>query len=297
MKFVFSKKYLMDLEGHIFPVEKYELLRRKLLQDLGDESYFVEPERPSLEDLMLVHEKEYLEDFINLRWTWRTLMSEAPLNPTVVEGFIYMAGGSHRAASIALEEGWSMNIGGGFHHAYPDHAEGFCYINDIAYAVKKLKAAGKIKKALIVDCDLHQGNGTAFIFRGDPDVFTFSIHQELLYPYPKEPGDLDIGLDAGVGDEEYLEKLREGLEIAFRRIEPEIIIYQAGADPYRGDPLGQLRLSKEGLRKRDELVYSYAAERSIPVAITLGGGYTNPLDEVVEIHHNTALAAMEILGR
>ena len=297
MKFVFSKKYLIDLEGHIFPVEKYELLRKRLLQDLGNESYFVESERPALDDLTLVHEREYLEDFINLRWTWRTSLSEAPLNPTVVEGFIYMAGGTHKAAQIALEEGWSMNIGGGFHHAYPDHAEGFCYINDIAYAVKKLKAEKRIKKALIVDCDLHQGNGTAFIFRGDPDVFTFSIHQELLYPYPKEPGDLDIGLDAGVGDEEYLKKLREGLEIALDRIEPEIIVYQAGADPYRGDPLGQLRLSKEGLRKRDELVYSYAAERSVPVAITLGGGYTNPLDEVVEIHRNTALAAMEILGR
>ncbi len=297
MKFVFSEKYLMDLEGHIFPVEKYTGLIRRIKENLGDKAVFLEPKRPSMEDLLLVHEKEYLDDFLNLRWTWRTQMSEAPLNPTIVEAFFYMAEGTYLASKIALEEGASMNIGGGFHHAYPDHAEGFCYINDIAYAIKKLKEEGTIEKAAVIDCDLHQGNGTAFIFRDDPDVFTFSIHQELLYPYPKERSDLDIGLDPETGDEEYLARLEEGLNELFRQFTPELIIYQGGADPYEKDPLGQLRLTKEGLRKRDELVLGMAASRSIPFVITLGGGYANPLEDIVDIHFNTVLVALELCRR
>jgi len=293
MKFVFSDKYYMELEGHVFPAEKFKLIVAKLLNEgVITENDMIEPEPPLKEDLLLVHTKEYLEDFINKRWTWRTLYSELPLNDTIVEGAILMAGGTYLASKYALENTLSYHVGGGFHHAYPDHAEGFCYINDIAFAIRKLQKENKIKKAAVIDCDLHQGNGTARIFKNDPSVFTFSIHQEYLYPFPKEESDWDIGLMDGVGDREYIKRLREAVPKIYETHKPDLVIYQAGADPFRDDQLGNLKLSKEGLIERDEVVLGEAFERKIPVAITLGGGYAIKVEDTVEIHVNTAKVAL-----
>ncbi len=298
MRVVYSEKYVtMDLEGHIFPNIKYKKILEELLR-LGvvKENEVEEPIPISPEDLKIVHDPEYIEDFVNLRWTWRTSRSEMPLNRSIVEGFTLMAGGTLKASYIALEDGFGYHIGGGFHHAYEDHAEGFCYVNDIAFAIKKLLIEGKINRAAVVDCDLHQGNGTAHIFRNEPRVFTFSIHQEYLYPVPKEKSDLDIGLPNLTSDEKYLGILSEVIPGIYDDFKPEFVVYQAGADPYRGDVLGDLMLSIEGLKKRDEIVLGEAHRRGIPVAITLGGGYAPELMDTVRIHVNTALVAYRLMG-
>ncbi len=293
--FVYSDRYIMDLEGHVFPTKKYRELKERLeRKGILDEHNLIEPEKPSTEDLLLVHKREYLDDFFNLRWTHRTIPSELPLNETIVDGFLLMAGGTYSAALWALgNRGIGYHIGGGFHHAYKDHAEGFCYINDIAYAIRKLQVVGKLKRAAVIDCDLHQGNGTAAIFRNDSSVFTFSIHQEHLYPYPKEKSDWDIGLPTGTGDKEYLDLLRKAVPKILEEHEPGLVVYQAGADPYEKDQLGELTLTKKGLKKRDEIVIEECSKRRIPLTITLGGGYPPQLDDVVEIHLNTALVAVK----
>lgn len=298
MKFIYSDRYIMDLEGHVFPVEKYKRIIEKLLSlGLIGEEDIVEPEMPTLNELGLVHYPEYLDDLINLRWTSRTLRSEMALNRSIVEGFFLMAGGTYLASIHALGEGASYHVGGGFHHAYPDHAEGFCYINDIAFAIKKLLKEERIERAAVVDCDLHQGNGTAYIFRNEERVFTFSIHEEDIYPVPKERSDLDIGLPPMTEDEEYLSKLEEALRVVYDEHKPEFVIYQAGADPFREDTLGYLLLSKDGLKKRDELVIEGALKRGIKVTVTLGGGYARRLEDTVEIHVNTAKVALEAVRR
>ena len=295
MRVVYSEKYVtMDLEGHVFPNTKYKLILEEL-EKLGVVDEVLPPIEISPQDLEIVHEREYIDDFVNLRRTFRTLRSEMPLNKSIVEGFILMAGGTLQASYVALEDGFGYHIGGGFHHAYEDHAEGFCYVNDIAFAIKKLKLEEKIKRAAVIDCDLHQGNGTAHIFRNDPDVFTFSIHEDPIYPWPKEKSDWDIGLPALTGDEEYMRRLREAVPKIYDDFKPEFVIYQAGADPYRKDILGDLMLSIEGLKERDEIVLGEAHKRGIPVAITLGGGYAPNLQDTVKIHVNTALVANELL--
>jgi acetoin utilization deacetylase AcuC-like enzyme len=246
--------------------------------------------------IIILHKEEYLDDLKNVRWTWRTERSEMPLTREIVEGFRLMAGGTFLATRLAIESGGiGFHIGGGFHHAYPEHAEGFCYINDLAFAVRKGQSMGLFKRALIVDCDLHQGNGTAYIFRNDPEVFTFSIHQENLYPYPKEKSDWDIGLYSFTEDGVYLKELESALQEIYRMFEPEIVLYQAGADPYKEDQLGDLKISMEGLKKRDELVIKMARKKKLPVVITLGGGYAKNFEDTVKIHINTAIVAREVL--
>lgn len=294
VSFVYSEKYIMDLEGHIFPIQKYRELRDALIEggSLKPDD-FLSPEIPSKEDLLLVHDAAYLEDFLNQRSTYRTLSSEIPLNETIVQGFLLMADGTYLASKMAVEtKDIGFHLGGGFHHAFPDHAEGFCYINDIAFAIKKVKKEGLIEKAAVIDCDLHQGNGTAKIFRGDPSVFTFSIHQEHLYPYPKERSDWDIGLPNGTGDKEYLASLKDAVPKILDSHKPELVIYQAGADPYQEDQLGDLALSLDGLRKRDELVIGECKKRGIPLSITLGGGYPAKFEDIIKIHLQTALVAL-----
>jgi acetoin utilization deacetylase AcuC-like enzyme len=194
---------------------------------------------------------------------------------------------------LALEEGVAVNVGGGFHHAYPDHGEGFCVLNDFAVAIRSLQKNKIVERAMTVDCDVHQGNGTAAIFGGDHTVFTLSIHQENNYPYPKPPSSLDINLDDGVGDEEYLRELAKGLDGALAEFNPDLIFYMAGADPYRDDQLGGLRLSLEGLQRRDRLVFEKARAKNIPVAVTLAGGYARRLEDTIQIHSNTIHVAKE----
>ncbi|MCX7837139.1 MAG: histone deacetylase, partial [candidate division WOR-3 bacterium] len=273
MKFIYSDKYEIDIGIHVFPTVKYRLIKERLLnENLAKEEDFIEPPEPNLDDLRLVHTEEYLDDLLNLKWTNRTIRSELPLTWEIVQAYFLAASGTILALKIALKEKIGFHIGGGFHHAFPEHAEGFCYINDIAVGIRKLQKEGLIERAAVIDCDLHQGNGTAKIFQKDERVFTFSIHQENLYPI-KEESDWDIGLLDFTGDEVYLNHLNEAVPKIIKEHKPELIIYVAGADPYKDDQLGLLRLTKEGLIERDKVVIKNALDNNIPVGVVLGGGY------------------------
>ncbi len=292
MKFVYSPSYKADIGFHVFPTEKYNMIHDRLKEEgiVTDTNVF-EPERPTVEDLLKIIRREYLDDLLNTRLTPRTLASEMPVNKAIIDAHILCCGGSFKAAILARESGACYHIGGGFHHAFPDHAEGFCYLNDVVFAAKMLLEHG-VEKIAVIDCDLHQGNGTARFFENEKRVFTFSIHQELLYP-KKERSDLDIGLDMGTGDDEYLQKLEGALNTIYGKFIPSHVIYLAGADPYDLDQLGSLRLTIEGLKKRDEMVIAMAFERKIPVSVVLGGGYAEDVNDTVEIHCNTARVMAE----
>jgi len=294
MKIVYSEKYVVDFGIHVFPTIKYKMIKERILKEkIADEKDFVEPKMPKEEELLILLDKEYLDDLKNLRWTERTIYSELPLTREIVNMFMLASEGTYLASEIALEQKFCYHIGGGFHHAFRNRAEGFCYINDIAYAILKLKKENKIKRAAIIDCDLHQGNGTAKIFENDKDVFTFSIHQQNLYPI-KEKSDLDIGLPDFIEDDYYLEKMDYALSIIEKNLPFDLCIYQAGADPYKEDKLGSLMLTKEGLIERDKKVAEFCKKNKIPVAITLGGGYSRNLEDLIDIHFNTLKTFIEV---
>jgi acetoin utilization deacetylase AcuC-like enzyme len=260
---------------------------------------------------------------------------EVPFSPALVKAFWLAAGGSILAADHALNDGVGISIGGGFHHAFPDHGEGFCMIHDVAIAIRRLQRDGKITRAMTVDCDVHQGNGTAAIFAGartasEPlpsapastlkpsfpakipvkapaktmidgshtgDVFTISLHQENNYPAWKPPSSIDINLPDEIGDGDYLAWLDNALSSGLRQFDPELLCYFAGADPYREDQLGGLSLTIDGLKKRDELVFRVAEARGIPVMVTLAGGYARNVEDTVTIHCNTVIAAKEVFEK
>jgi acetoin utilization deacetylase AcuC-like enzyme len=295
MKLVYSPKYHVDLGDHVFPTEKYPRIHDQLIADgIATEADFVEPPPADPDDIRLVHTKEYVDDMMTLRWTTRTVRSELPLTEEIVQAYFLAASGSIVASRLALDDGKCVHIGGGFHHAFPDHGEGFCYVNDMAVGIRKMIQEMRIQRAAVIDCDLHQGNGTAVIFQKEADVFTFSIHQEALYPM-KEQSDRDIGLNDSVGDDEYLERLGEAVPRILDEHKPELIVYQAGADPYKFDRLGALRLTIGGLIDRDKLVYGHARQRQIPVMACLGGGYPLDTADVVTIHCNMVKVFMEKL--
>jgi acetoin utilization deacetylase AcuC-like enzyme len=295
MRLVWSESYEVDLFGHVFPVEKYGLVKERILKAgiVGEENLVRAP-RAAAEGLLLVHTPEYIDDLMNLRLTPRTFRSEMALTREIVDAYVVAAGGTMEAARLALTDGVCIHIGGGYHHAYPDHAEGFCYLNDVSVAIAKTRKDRLVRRACVIDCDLHQGNGTAFIFAQEPDVFTFSIHQENNYP-PKEESDLDIGLPDGADDRLYLEKLGVVSDILDRH-KPEIAFYVAGADPFVGDILGGLALTKEGLMRRDSLVFGECKKRDIPVCAVLAGGYASDVGDDVDIHVNMVAGAMRIFG-
>jgi acetoin utilization deacetylase AcuC-like enzyme len=293
VKLVYSDRYDLNLGDHVFPSTKYRLVKEKLLHDhvveLGD---FVEPPPASDADIALVHDREYLRKLQTGKLSYlETLRLEIPYSPELIRAVWLCAGGSILAGRFALADRVAVNVGGGFHHAYPDHGEGFCVLNDFAVAIRSLQKDKTIEHAMTVDCDVHQGNGTAAIFGGDHTVFTLSIHQENNYPYPKPPSSLDINLRDGVGDEEYLRELANGLDRALAEFTPDLIFYVAGADPYCDDQLGGLKLSLEGLEKRDLLVFEKARAKGVPVAVTLAGGYARRLEDTVQIHSNTIRVA------
>jgi acetoin utilization deacetylase AcuC-like enzyme len=281
----------------VFPSIKYRLVKEKLLREhIAEPGDFVEPPPASDDDIALVHHREYLRKLQAGKLSYlEVLRLEIPYSPELVRAVWLCTGGSILAGRLALEEGVGVNVGGGFHHAYPDHGEGFCVLNDFAVAIRRLQKDKTIEQAMTVDCDVHQGNGTAAIFGGDHTVFTLSIHQENNYPYPKPPSSLDINLHDGVGDEEYLRELTQGLDRALVEFRPDLIFYVAGADPYRDDQLGGLKLSLEGLEKRDRLVFEKASGRNIPVAVTLAGGYARQLEDTIQIHSNTIRVAKEFV--
>ncbi|MBA2564424.1 MAG: histone deacetylase [Gemmatimonadetes bacterium] len=294
--YVYSTGYDPDFGAHVFPVEKYRLISEALRAGGERDEAFVEPSPPSMADLKLVHTPRYLEDLQACRTTELTAWSEIPLTPAIVDFFVLSAGGTVRAAREALERGWAMNLSGGFHHAFAERAEGFCYVNDLAVAARVLQREGGAAKVAILDCDLHQGNGTAHIFEGDPSVFTFSIHQYDLYPYPKQRSDLDIHLPAGTGDEPYLAHLRRVVPAILRDFAPELVLYQGGTDPYGDDQLGSLELTRTGMFERDRLIFASCREAGVPVAGTLGGGYARQVRDTVDLHVGTCRAARETFG-
>jgi acetoin utilization deacetylase AcuC-like enzyme len=238
-----------------------------------------------------------LDDLESRRWTEATRQSELPLTSEIVRAYLLAAGGTTLAARMALDGRQLIvpHLGGGFHHAFAGHAEGFCYINDIAVAIRVMQRDGLIRRALVVDADLHQGNGTAHIFADDPDVFTMSIHQENNYP-AKQHSDLDIGLEDFAGDETYLRELGAVYPAIADRHQPQLLVYVAGADPYERDQLGALKITLDGLRRRDELVLGGAAMLGIPTVVVMAGGYACDKADTARIHAETVKAAMRLGG-
>lgn len=297
-KLVYHPGYDLRLGAHVFPSQKFRLVRDALVErGIADPADILTPEPASDQDILRVHTPEWVEKLKHDTLSASERMRlEIPYSREAVEAFWLAAGGSILAAHCAQEDGFGVNLGGGFHHAFPGHGEGFCMIHDVAVAIRRLQAEGATRKVLVVDTDVHQGNGTAAIFAADPDVFTLSLHQENNYPVPKPPSDLDVNLDDGTGDEQYLELLARALAQAFSRFQPEMLFYVGGADPYREDQLGGLWLSLKGLQQRDALVFAEARQRRLPVVVTLAGGYARNVEDTVRIHVNTVLAARDVVA-
>lgn len=290
---VYHPKYKLELGEHVFPGLKYPLVYDALAAEGLLERFKVLTPAPAKgSELSLVHSPDYLMDFGKGRHTFRTYLSEMPLDAEIARTFILMCGGTIRAAREALESGVAINLAGGFHHGYPCHAEGFCYLNDIAVAVKVLLKQRLIGKALIIDLDIHQGNSTSHIFKNDENVFTCSIHQQTIYP-PKERSDMDVGLRKGVDDSEYLEILEQTLKMLDKRVSGDIVLMVAGADILMTDSLGQLMLSKEGIAARDDLVMNWAKRWGKALVLTLGGGYSRYLQDTIEVHVGTLKAVLK----
>lgn len=290
---IWHKDYEFDIGPHVFPTRKYPAVRDRLLAE-GTivEDDIITPDSATDAQVALVHTPEYLAKIVNDDFSWQDVMRlEVPFTPGLRHAMWLCAGGTILTSRLALERGLAVHLGGGFHHAFPDHGEGFCLINDVAIAARVVMGDGHIDRAAVIDCDLHHGNGTAAIFAGEPDVFTFSIHQERNYPAWKPPGDLDLDLADGTGDEEYLALLEEHIPRILEDHRPDLTFYLAGADPYREDQLGGLSLSLDGLRRRDELVFRLHAGAGVPVAVTLAGGYAHRFEDTVEIHCATVRAA------
>lgn len=284
MKIVYSPKYEVDLGAHPFDTKIYRLIKEKLQQNFPQVE-FVEPQKNMLEYVYSVHTKKYVDKILNLNLSFEEILKlEIPLSNQIVESFLTCVSGTILAAELSLEQKFGIHLGGGFHHAYPDHGEGFCIFNDIACAIKYLQKNYNIKKIAVVDCDVHQGNGTAKIFENDKDVFTFSIHQAEIYPFPKEKSSLDIEVPTGTTDKEYLKLLEEGLN-EVKKFSPEVVFYQAGVDIYENDQLAQLKITKDGIKQRDLIVKNFFND--IPIVITLGGGYAYNIKDTVELHYNT----------
>jgi len=325
-KLIYSDDYYLPIGAHVFPAEKYRRIHDRLLETGIAEAYdFLTPRPASDEDILLVHTPEYVRKLkTGTLSAHEELEMEIPFSRELVHAFWLAAGGSILAADNALKDDLAFNVGGGFHHAFPDHGEGFCMIHDLAVAIRRMQRDSKITRAMTVDCDVHQGNGTAAIFAGvhvanEPlpsgsastlnwfrpsksrndragDVFTISLHQENNYPAWKPPSSIDVDLPDGIGDDDYLAWLDNALSSGLRQVDPELICYIAGADPYREDQLGGLSLTIEGLKRRDELVFRVAEARSIPVMVTFAGGYAQRVEDTVTIHCNTVIAAKEVFG-
>jgi acetoin utilization deacetylase AcuC-like enzyme len=328
-KLIYSDAYYLPIGSHVFPAEKYRRVRDRLVSiGVAEPADFLEPEPATDQDILLVHKPEYVQKLKTGTLSAREEMEmEIPYSRDLAEAFWMAAGGSILAARQSLTDKVSISLGGGFHHAFPDHGEGFCMIHDVAVAIRRLQRDDKIHKAMTLDCDVHQGNGTAVIFAGTRtasalqpssspstvqppggmpggrmrgahagDVFTISLHQHNNYPLWKPPSSIDIDLPDGIGDDDYLAWLDNALSSGLRLFEPDLICYVAGADPYREDQLGGLNLTIDGLKRRDELVFRVAKARGIPIMATFAGGYAMNIEDTVIIHANTAVAAKEVFS-
>ncbi|MFC1661362.1 histone deacetylase [Gemmatimonadota bacterium] len=299
MRIFYCDHFVLPLpEGHRFPMGKYALLRDRIAtSELADEATMQVPEAASDPQLHTVHDTDYV------RRVRDGLLSEKeirrtgfPWSPDLVERSRRSVGGTVGAGRAALEEGVAVNLSGGTHHAFPDRGEGFCVFNDVAVAARVLQREGRVERVAILDLDVHQGNGTAAIFREDPSVFTLSVHGADNYPFQKEPSDLDVELPDGTGDEEYLEAAQTAVREALRASSPDVAIFLAGADPFSGDRLGRLALTKTGLEARDRMVFESCAGEGIPVAVAMGGGYAPKVEDSVDIHFSTVRTASRFSG-
>lgn len=295
-KLVYNERYDLNLGPHVFPSQKFRLIAEGLRKEgIADADDFVAPQPAADEDLLRVHTREWVQKMkTGALSASESMRLEVPYSPELAEAVWLATGGTILAAQNALRDGLGCNLGGGFHHAYPDHGEGFCAIHDVAVAIRRLQADGAIRKAMVVDTDVHHGNGTAAIFADDPSVFTLSIHQENNYPAYKPASTLDLDLADRVEDEEYLEILLPAVERALEEFRPEALFYIGGADPYCEDQLGGLLLTKQGLMQRDRGVFEAARKRGIPVTTTPAGGYARRVEDTVRIHVNTIVAAREV---
>ena len=296
---VWHPDYEVDIGPHVFPTQKYRLVRDRIVADgTVAESDFVTSTACTDDQVLLVHTQDYVQKIETGTLTKQEeLILEVPFSAEVRDAMWLCNGGSILAGRIALEKRIAVHLGGGFHHAFPDHGEGFCLVNDVAIAVRVLHREELIGRAIVIDLDVHHGNGTAAIFANDTDVFTFSMHQERNYPGWKPPSDLDLGLEDGTDDETYLTLLGRHLPDILSQHKPDVGFYLAGADPYKFDQLGGLGLTSEGLRRRDDLVFRLLRDAGVPVAVTLAGGYALNRDDTVEIHSNTVREAANALRR
>ena len=294
--YVYHPHQTIDIGPHVFPVEKYRILCDWLRNEVGvEDDRWHEAGPVERADLERVHTPAYVDDLMHARRSWATMSSELPIREDVIAAFMAMAGGAITTARLALTHGLGFHVGGGLHHAFADHAEGFCYVNDVAVAIARMRFEERLGRVLIVDVDVHQGNGTAAIFRDDPETFTYSIHQEHNYPI-KERSDLDRGLPDGIADGPYLDLLGEDLDRIDGRFEPDMVWYLAGVDPHRDDQLGGLGLTADGLRRRDALVLERYAGRGLPIAVSLAGGYAPTPEQTARLHMQTVEVAEGLGG-
>lgn len=297
MNAYYADQFVLPLpEGHRFPMAKYSLLRERVARELPHVRLHVPP-AASDEELLRVHTTDYLANLVA-----GTLEPTAarrigfPWSPAMVERARRSVGGTLCAARAALEQGAAANLAGGTHHAYPSGGEGFCVFNDVAVAIRTLQAEMRIAKAVVIDCDVHQGNGTAAAFAGDDTVFTLSVHGEKNYPFRKEASTLDIGLPDGAGDDAFLEAVERGTRSALGRARADAAFYVAGADPFEGDRLGRLAVTKAALAERDRMVLERCRSAGLPVVVTMGGGYAREVEDIVDIHFTTIRTAAEFAG-
>jgi acetoin utilization deacetylase AcuC-like enzyme len=295
---IYHDGYDLNFGRHVFPTAKYRLTRRYLLENsIAGPEDFLEPHPATTAQLRTAHKAEWVHKLETGTLSYHDIVRlEVPYSRQMVKAYFLAAGGTILAAREALGKGGAVNLGGGFHHAFAGHGEGFCAVNDIAVAILSLRTEGLLRRAMVVDCDVHQGNGTAGIFAGDADTFTISLHHYNNYPAIKPPSTIDVHLDDGAGDGEYLDLLADAYEPAVRDFRPELIIYVAGSDTYYDDQLGGLSLTKAGMLERDRIVCRAAARHGCPVAVTLAGGYANQLDDTVELHAQTVVALRDALA-
>jgi acetoin utilization deacetylase AcuC-like enzyme len=295
----YTDEFVLPLPpAHRFPMQKYALLRDRIeSSNLVPQHRLVRPPAATDEQLLRVHSQEYLKRVVSGQLSPDEIRRLGfPWSPELVERSRRSSGATICASRAALKDRCAINLAGGTHHAYRDRAEGFCLFNDSVVAARDLQASGRVSKVLVIDCDVHQGNGTAAIVRDDPSIYAFSIHSERNYPQPKEVSDLDIGLPDETGDDDYLKALQYGLTTAFQESVPDFAIFLAGADPYHGDRLGRLSLTLAGLGRRDRLVLETCRDRSVPVAITMAGGYCPDIHQIVDCHFQTVAIASDVFG-
>src|SRR5260221_875316 len=297
-RLVYHERYDLNLGPHVFPSQKFRLIYEMLLREgIATQDDFLRPNPASDEDLLRVHTADWVHKLKTGTLTASEVMKlEVPYSKELAEAVWLAAGGTILAGHSALRDGFGSNLSGGFHHAYPGHGEGFCAIHDVAVGIRKLQADGAVKKAMVVDTDVHHGNGTAAIFRNDPTVFTLSIHQESNYPAHKPPSSIDLNMADRADDEEYLGVLIPAVQKALDEFRPELLFYVGGADPFSEDQLGGLSLTKKGLKERDRRVFEEARRRGIPVATALAGGYARRVEDTLRNHVITVLAAQEAAG-